>query len=92
MLRHEHLFPSPTMRLTYERHVATSRGVRAIDQSRESRAESRAERIRLLSMVDVFEPLTAHQTDLLANRTQERAFGRGETVYAPGDASEVVYL
>ena len=43
-------------------------------------------------MVDVFEPLTAHQTDLLANRTQERAFGRGETVYAPGDASEVVYL
>ena len=33
-------------------------------------------------MVDVFEPLTAHQTDLLVQRTQERAFGRGETVYA----------
>ena len=92
MLRHEHLFPSPTMRLTYERYVATTRGVRAIDQSRESRAESRAERIRLLSMVDVFEPLTAHQTDLLANRTRERAFGRGETVYALGDAAEVVLL
>ena len=76
------------MRLTYERYVATTRGVRAIDQSRESRAE----RIRLLSMVDVFEPLTTEQTDLLANRIQERAFGRGETVYAPGDASEVVYL
>jgi CRP/FNR family transcriptional regulator len=43
-------------------------------------------------MVDVFEPLTAHQTDLLAQRTQERAFGRGETVYAPGDASEVVFV
>ncbi len=43
-------------------------------------------------MVDVLEPLTAGQTDLLAQRTQERAFGRGETVYAPGDASEVVFL
>ena len=88
MVRYEHLLPSPVMRLTYERYVATSRGVRAIDQSRESRAE----RVRLLSMIDVFEPLTANQTDLLANRIQERAFGRGETVYAPADASEVVYL
>ena len=88
MVRYEHLLPSPVMRLTYERYVATSRGVRAIDQS----SESRAERVRLLSMVDVFEPLTAHQTNLLAKRIQERAFGRGETVYAPVDASEVVYL
>src|SRR5215212_12084978 len=62
--------------------------MRAIEQSRESRAE----RIRLLSMVEVLEPLTAEQTDLLAQRTYERAFGRGETVYAPGDASEVVLL
>ena len=43
-------------------------------------------------MVDVLEPLTAHQTDLLANRIQERPFGRGETVYAPGDASEAVFV
>jgi CRP/FNR family cyclic AMP-dependent transcriptional regulator len=43
-------------------------------------------------MVDVFEPLTAEQTDLLAQKTHERAFGRGETVYAPGDASEAVFL
>jgi CRP-like cAMP-binding protein len=43
-------------------------------------------------MVDVFEPLTAEQTDLLAQRTQERAFGRGETVYASGDASEAVFV
>jgi CRP/FNR family transcriptional regulator, cyclic AMP receptor protein len=62
---------------------------RAIGQSSESR---RAELTRLLSMVDVLEPLTAEQTDLLAHRTQERAFGRGETVYAPGDASEAVFL
>jgi CRP/FNR family transcriptional regulator, cyclic AMP receptor protein len=62
--------------------------MRAIEQSRESRAE----RIRLLSMVEVLEPLTAEQTDLLAQRTHERAFGRGETVYSPGDASETVLL
>jgi CRP/FNR family transcriptional regulator len=61
--------------------------VRAIDKS-----ESRAERIRLLSMVDVLEPLTADQTDLLAQRIPERAFGRGETVYVPGAALAVVYL
>ena len=61
--------------------------MRAIDQSK-----SRAERIRLLSMVDVLEPLTADQIDLLAQKTQERAFERGETVYAPGDASEAVLL
>jgi CRP/FNR family transcriptional regulator len=61
--------------------------MRAIEQSK-----SRAEQIRLLSMVEVLEPLTAEQTDLLAQRTHERALGRGETVYAPGDASEVVLL
>ena len=54
--------------------------------------ESHAERVRLLSMVDVLEPLTAGQTDLLAQRTPELAFERGESVYAPGDASEFVYL
>ena len=43
-------------------------------------------------MVEVLEPLTAEQTDLLAQRTQERIFGRGETVYVPGDASEVVFV
>src|SRR4051794_30634436 len=62
--------------------------MKAIEQSK-----SRAERVRrLLSTVDVFEPLTAEQTDLLAQRTQERAFGRGETVYVPGDASEAVFV
>jgi CRP-like cAMP-binding protein len=62
--------------------------MRAIEQSK-----SQAERVRrLLSMVDVLEPLTAEQTDLLAQRTQERAFRRGETVYAPGDALSVVFL
>ena len=43
-------------------------------------------------MVDVLEPLTDEQKDLLAQRTQERAVGRSETVYAPGDASEAVFV
>ena len=59
----------------------------AIDQS-----ESRIERARLLSMVDVFEPLTPDQTDLLAQRTLERAFEKGDTVYVPGGASEAVFV
>src|SRR5829696_5478283 len=58
----------------------------------EKSSESRAERVRLLSMVDVLEPLMSEQTDLLVQRTQERAFGRGESVYALGDASEAVFL
>ena len=43
-------------------------------------------------MVDVLETLTVEQTDLLAQRTSERTFTRGESVYAPGDASEFVFL
>ncbi len=43
-------------------------------------------------MVDVLEPLTADQTDLLAQRIPERTFGRGETVYVPGAALAVVFL
>jgi CRP/FNR family transcriptional regulator, cyclic AMP receptor protein len=43
-------------------------------------------------MIDVLEPLTAEQTDLLARRTAERTFGRGEAVYAPGNSSAAVFL
>jgi CRP/FNR family transcriptional regulator, cyclic AMP receptor protein len=43
-------------------------------------------------MVDVLEPLTPQETDRLTQRTSERAFKRGETVYAPGDALAVVFL
>jgi CRP/FNR family transcriptional regulator, cyclic AMP receptor protein len=43
-------------------------------------------------MIDVLEPLTAEQTDLLARRTSERTFGRGEAVYAPGNSSAAVFL
>jgi CRP/FNR family transcriptional regulator, cyclic AMP receptor protein len=43
-------------------------------------------------MIDVLEPLTAEQTDLLARRTSERTLGRGEAVYAPGNSSAAVFL
>jgi CRP/FNR family transcriptional regulator, cyclic AMP receptor protein len=43
-------------------------------------------------MVDVLEPLTSEETDQLAQRISERAFQRGERVYAPGDALEVVFV
>jgi CRP/FNR family transcriptional regulator, cyclic AMP receptor protein len=61
--------------------------VRAISQSR-----SQAERIKLLSLVEVLEPLSTEEIGWLAQRTIERSFQGGETVYVPGDASEVVYL
>jgi CRP-like cAMP-binding protein len=66
-----------------------SRGVRAIEQSESGRAEQG----RLLSMVDVLEPLTSEQIDWLIQRTPERAFQRGETVYTEGNASsEILFL
>ena len=43
-------------------------------------------------MVDVLELLTTEEIDWIAQRTLERAFGKGESVYAPGDAPEVVFV
>jgi CRP/FNR family transcriptional regulator, cyclic AMP receptor protein len=43
-------------------------------------------------MVDVLEPLTTEEIDWIAQRTLERAFGKGASVYAPGDAPEVVFV
>jgi CRP/FNR family transcriptional regulator, cyclic AMP receptor protein len=43
-------------------------------------------------MIDVLEPLTSEEIDRLAQRTPERAFRKGESVYAPGDAPEVVFV
>ncbi len=43
-------------------------------------------------MVDVLEPLTSEETERFAQRTTERSFRKGESVYAAGDASEVVFL
>jgi CRP/FNR family transcriptional regulator len=49
-----------------------------------------AGRIKLLSGVDVLEPLAAGEIAWLSQRTPERSFTRGEMVYAEGDASDVL--
>jgi CRP/FNR family transcriptional regulator, cyclic AMP receptor protein len=81
------------VRVTYDMDVATRYGrsnygdVRGISHSGPHK-----EQIRLLSLVDVLEPLSTEEINWLAQRTIERNFQRGDTVYVPGDASEVVHL
>jgi CRP/FNR family transcriptional regulator, cyclic AMP receptor protein len=53
---------------------------------------TQTERIKLLSEVGLLEPLSAEQLEWVAQRTLNRSFQKGESVYVPGDASEVVYL
>ena len=53
---------------------------------------TQTERIKLLSEVEVLEPLSAEQLEWVAQRTLDRSFQKGESVYVPGDASEVIYL
>jgi CRP/FNR family transcriptional regulator len=53
---------------------------------------TRTERLKLLSEVDVLEPLSTEQLDLVSRRTLERSFRKGESIYLPGDASEIVFL
>jgi CRP/FNR family transcriptional regulator, cyclic AMP receptor protein len=48
--------------------------------------------MKLLSEVEVLEPLSAAQLEWVAQRTLDRSFQKGESVYILGDASEVVYL
>src|SRR5215217_2936149 len=51
-----------------------------------------AQRVKLLSEVDVLEPLGSEEINWLAQRIPERTFQSGEMVYVPGDATEAVYL
>jgi CRP-like cAMP-binding protein len=53
---------------------------------------TQTERIHVLSEVGLLEPLSAEQLEWVAQRTLNRSFQKGESVYTPGDASEVVYL
>jgi CRP-like cAMP-binding protein len=50
------------------------------------------ERIKLLSAVDVLEPLAIEEVDWIAQRMVDHSFQKGELVYAPGDASDVLFL
>jgi CRP/FNR family transcriptional regulator, cyclic AMP receptor protein len=56
------------------------------------REGGQAERIKLLSTVDILEPLGTEEIALLSQRTPERSFEKGELVYLARDASDVLYL
>jgi CRP/FNR family transcriptional regulator, cyclic AMP receptor protein len=51
-----------------------------------------AERIKLLSAVDILEPLATEEIALLSQRAPERSFEKGEMVYLVGDTSNVLFL
>ena len=51
-----------------------------------------AERIKLLSTVDILEPLATEEIALLSQRTPERSFEKDEMVYLVGDTSKVLFL
>jgi CRP/FNR family cyclic AMP-dependent transcriptional regulator len=53
---------------------------------------TRPDLLKLLSEVDVLEPLSAEQLDRVFQRTVEHSFREGESIYLPGDASEMVFL
>jgi CRP-like cAMP-binding protein len=50
------------------------------------------ERSKLLTEIDVLEPLSSEELEWVAQKTLDRSFQKGETIYLPGDASEVVFL
>jgi CRP/FNR family cyclic AMP-dependent transcriptional regulator len=50
------------------------------------------ERIRLLSMVDVFEPLSEEEIEQLNDQLPDRRLERGEVFYGPEDRSERFFL
>jgi CRP/FNR family transcriptional regulator, cyclic AMP receptor protein len=60
-------------------------------QSRRDR-EDQPERIKLLSLVDVLEPLTSEEIDWISRSTPNRSFEKNEIVYSPSEASEVLFL
>jgi CRP/FNR family cyclic AMP-dependent transcriptional regulator len=54
--------------------------------------ETNAERIRLLSMVDIFEPLTEEEIESLNGQLPDRRLQGGEIFFGPEDRSERLFL
>lgn len=54
--------------------------------------DTSAERIRLLSLVDIFEPLSAEEIEHLNGQLPDRHLQRGETFFGPEDRSERLFL
>src|ERR671916_514323 len=50
------------------------------------------ERVRFLSMVDVFEPLSAEEIERLDERLPDAQLEMGDIFYSPGDPSEKVFI
>jgi CRP/FNR family transcriptional regulator len=50
------------------------------------------ERIRLLSMVDIFEPLSFMEIEELNGDLPDRRLGQGEMLYIPEDSSERLFM
>lgn len=50
------------------------------------------ERIRLLSLVDIFEPLSSKEIELLNGQLSDIHLGTGEIFYTPEDKSEKLFL
>ena len=50
------------------------------------------EKLRLLSMVDVLEPLSEGELEEFSRRVPDTHVGRGQVFYAPGDESEALFL
>ena len=54
--------------------------------------EPSAERIRLLSVVDIFEPLSEEEIERLNGQLPDRRLDKGEVFYGPQDRSERLFL
>jgi CRP-like cAMP-binding protein len=54
--------------------------------------DTSAERIRLLSLVDIFEPLTEEEIESLNGQLPDRHLQRGEIFFGPDDRSERLFL
>ncbi len=50
------------------------------------------EKIRLLSMVDVLEPLSGEELEEFSRRVPDTHVERGRVLYAPGDRSEALFM
>lgn len=50
------------------------------------------EKLRLLSMVDVLEPLSGEELEEFSRRIPDTHVGRGQVFYAPGDRSDALFM
>jgi CRP-like cAMP-binding protein len=55
-------------------------------------SQSSAERIRLLSLVDIFEPISKLEIEQLEGQLPDQHLGKGEIFYGPEDRSERLFL